>query len=264
VRSSPRARAAFLLFYGALLAWQVDRWCFTPHGIVSTWAARHDGRTVSAGAPGGVSQTFDMAADGLDGVWLHPAIAGGAARGELLVDLLQVHGETRQRLLRVAVPATDVSNGVALHVPFRPIRASRGITYQVDVRHVHMADGPAIDLAVTRENLVRTGRLFVDGREQWGDLVFETSSRRATLPYWMHEVLRPWPAWVRAWPTIALVLLFFNAVLAWACALATGLGEPTQPSIRVADAPAGMVGRARSPNAAPSMAGLGEPALPGA
>ena len=112
----------------------------------------HDGRIASAGSPGGMSQTFEMGADGLDGVWLRPLIVGGAPRGELLVDLLQVQGETRRRLLRVAVPATGRRSGVALHVPFRPIRASRGVTYQVDVRHVHMAGGPAIDLAVTRED----------------------------------------------------------------------------------------------------------------
>ena len=122
-------------------------------------------------------------------------------------------------MLRVAVPAhgREQWRRVARAVPAD--QGSRGITYQVDVRHVHMAEGPAIDLAVTRDDALRAGRLFADGREQWGDLVFETSSRRATLPYWMHEVLRPWPAWVRAWPPIALGLLTFNVVLAWACAL---------------------------------------------
>ena len=222
VRPSSRARAALLLLYGAVLAWQLDRWCFTPHGIVSTWADRHDGRTVSAGSPGGVSQTFEMGADGLDGVWLRPLVTGGAARGELVIDVLQGQGDSRQRLLRVAIPATDVRNDVALHVPFRPIRASRGLSYQMDVRHVHMAGGPAIDLAVTRDDAVGSGRLFADGREQWGDLVFETSSRRATLPYWLHEVLRPWPAWLHAWPAVTLGLLMFNGVLAWACATAVG------------------------------------------
>lgn len=223
VRSSSRARAAFLLLYGALIAWQLDRWCFTPYGLVSTWANRHDGRTASAGSPGGVSQTFEMGADGLDGVWLWPAIAGGVPRGELVVDLLDAQGESRQRLLRVAIPASEVRNATALHVPFRPIRASRGHSYQVDVRHVHMAGGPAIDLAATRDDVVRPGRFFADGREQWGDLVFETSSRRATLPYWLHEVLRPWPAWVQARSTVALAVLIVNLVLAWACARTVGL-----------------------------------------
>jgi len=223
VRSSPRARAAFLLLYGALLAWQLDRWCFTRYGIVSTWADSHDGRTVSAGSPAGVVQTFEMGADGLDGVWLKPVIAGGTARGELVVDLVQVHAGSRQRLLRVAIPATDVRSNAELHVPFRPIRASRGRSYELDVRHVHMAGGAAIDLAATRDDVVRTGRLFADGREQWGDLVFETTTRRATLPYWLHELLRPWPAWVRSWPVVALGLLLFNVVLAAACARAAGV-----------------------------------------
>jgi hypothetical protein len=71
--------------------------------------------------------------------------------------------------------------------------------------------------------------LFADGVEQWGDLVFETSSRRATLPFWIHEVLRPWPAWVSAWPTVVGALVIFNAVLAWACAHAVGVvgADPT-------------------------------------
>jgi hypothetical protein len=224
VRSSPRARAAFLLLYGALLAWQLDRWCFTPHGLVSTWANRHDGRTASAASPGGVSQTFGMGADALDGVWLRPVVASGVPRGELVVDLLlQGQGAALRRLERVAIPASDVRDVAALHVPFRPIRASRGLMYQVNVRHMHLADGPAIDLATTRDDALRSGRLFVDGREQWGDLVFETSSRRATLVYWLPEILRPWPAWVQAWPAIILGLLIVNGVLAWACAMAVGL-----------------------------------------
>jgi hypothetical protein len=116
-----------------------------------------------------------------------------------------------------------------------------------------MADGPAIDLAVTRDDVVRAGRLFVDGREQWGDLVFETTTRRATLTYWLHEVLRPWPAWVRAWPTIAVALAIFNAVLAWACALAVGVLGPAadaQAPADVAPLQAGVSSCATAPSAA--------------
>lgn len=223
VRPSPRARTAFLLLYGALLAWQVDRWCFTRHGVVSTWAARHDGREVSAGSPRGVLQTFVMGADGLDGVWLRPLVTGGAPRGELLVDLLQWQGDSPQRLMRVAVPAAEAVRGDTLHVPFRPMRASRGVTYQLHVRHVHAGNGPPIRLATSRADAVRGASLFADGVEQWGDLVLETSSRRATLPYWLHEVLRPWPGWVRSVPAVIATLAIFNLVLGWACARAAGL-----------------------------------------
>jgi hypothetical protein len=223
----------FVLLYGALLAWQIDRWLFTPHGIVSTWAERSSGATVSAGSPAGVSQTFLMGADGLDGVWLRPTVTGGEPRGELLVDLSLVRDGFRVRLERVVLPARDVPRHRSLHVPFAAVRASRGVRFAIDIRHLHGEAGGTVALAASREDRVRDGRLFADGVEQWGDLVFETSSRRATLPYWLAEILRPWPAWVRSWPAVALALLSFNGLLAWASARATGLvGEASDAPVR--------------------------------
>ncbi len=222
MRSSPRARAAFLLLYGALVAWQIDRWSCTPHGLVSSWSGRHDARAVSAASADGIFQTFTMGADGLDGVWLRP-VASGQPHGDLVVDLVQVTGGARVRLQRVALPASGLTSRRSLHVPFRPTRASRGVQYALALRHLHAEGGPPVTFAVTRDDLLPGARLFADGVEQWGDLAFETSSGRATLPYWIHEVLRPWPGWARAWPTVVLGLLLFNGVLAWACAVAVGL-----------------------------------------
>jgi hypothetical protein len=222
VRSSPRARAAFLLLYGALLAWQIDRWFFTSHGLVSTWDKRHDAVVASAGSPDGISQSFTMGADGLEGVWLRPLTNGRPAVGDLIVDLSQVQGLARVRLERVAVPAADIVSGGNLYVPFRQIRSSRGQAYELNIRHVHASNGPALEFLVAREDGLAAGRLFADGVEQWGDLVFEINAGRSTLPYWLHEVLRPWPAWVRSGVVIGLVLLLFNLLLVWSCAAATG------------------------------------------
>ncbi len=221
MRPSSRAWAAFLLLYGALLAWQTNRWFLTPHGLVSSWAHRQDGLSASAGSPRGLTQTFVMGADGLDGVWLRP-VFGGPTRGDLLVDISEVRGEARVRLERVVVRAADASSG-SLRVPFRPQRHSRGVAFELLLRHVNVGDGAPLSFAVTRDDRVPRGRLFVDGEEQWGDLVFETTASRATLPYWLHEILGPWPAWMRAWPTVMAVLALFNLVLAWSCALAVGL-----------------------------------------
>ena len=226
--SSSRPRAAFCLLFGALVAWQVDRWFFIPHGIVSTWAGRNDDRTVSAGSPDGVVQTFTMGADGLDGVWLRAATGGVRPAGDLLVDLSERRGPVATRLERVAVPAADVASARDYRVRFREQRDSRGRTYELRVRHVRFEGGPALDVAVTRDDLLDAGRLFAEGRERWGDLVFATSARRATLPYWLHEVLRPWPAWAHSWPVVTLAVLAFNVVLAWACARATGLIETAE------------------------------------
>jgi hypothetical protein len=223
VRSSPCARAAFLLLYGALLAWQIDRWFVTSHGVASTWDHRHDVLTVSAGSPGGISQTFAMGADGLDGLWLRPRTDGRRASGTLIVDVLQVEGKARVRVERVSLPAAGIVPGRNLRVPFRPMQQSGGRVYQVGIRHLQATGGPALEFCATRQDTLPGARLLADGVEQWGDLVLETSARRASLRFWLHEVLRPWPAWVAAWPTVVIALLLFNAALAWACAQAAGL-----------------------------------------
>ncbi|BCS34712.1 hypothetical protein TBR22_A39380 [Luteitalea sp. TBR-22] len=181
---------------------------------------------MSAASPQGVSQSFAMGADGLDGVWLRPLVSTGVPRGELLVDLLDTTDGSPRRVERVVVPAAAAVRDTSLRVAFRPIRASRGRNFRIDLRHVNLGDGPGLDFAASRGDVLPAGRLVAGGVEQWGDLVFETVSRRATLPYWLHEVLRPWPVWARSWPFIVAVLLAFNLVLAWACAIATGvLGE---------------------------------------
>jgi hypothetical protein len=224
VRAPPRSRTAFLLLYGALLVWQIDRWCFTPHGLASTWTARGDDRQVTAASPRGVSQAFTMGADGLDGVWLRPRPSVATPQGDLIVDLLDVQADAPTRVERVIVPAAEAVRSTSLHVPFRQVRASRGRHYRLDVRHVNVGDGPGVELATSRDDTLPGGRFFADGTEQWGDLVFETSSRRATLPYWLHEVLRPWPAWLRSWPVIAFVMVTVNLVLAWTVSVATAPG----------------------------------------
>lgn len=221
--SRSRAWAAFLLLYGALLAWQVDRWCFTHYGLVSSWSHRPAAATVAAASPRPVQQTFVMGADGLDGLWLDARTDGRLPVGELIVDLHEVTPAGAVRLARASLPAADAVQGGRVHVPFRPIRASRGHRYRVDVRHLHAEPGPSIELGVTRDDELRRMPLAADGVEQWGDLVMQTTSRRATLPYWMHEILAPWPAWVRSPATIAGAVALMNLLLAWACALSVGL-----------------------------------------
>jgi len=253
----------FLLLYAALLAWQIDRWCFTPHGIVSTWQERASAVRVSAGSPGGVTQSFTMGADGFDGVWLRPrAVDGGAPRGLLVVDLETGQDGARRRVERVTVPAADAVKRSSLHVRFTPVRHSRGVPYAITIRHLQGDGGTAIDLAASRVDALRDGRLFADGREQWGDLVFETSSRRATLPYWMHEVLRPWPRWVATWPVVGGGLLAFNVLLAWACARATRGDARVNPEDEAVARPGAALPLAKAVLAACSVAGVVVAAVP--
>jgi len=160
-----------------------------------------------------------MGADGLDGVWLDTPTEGRVLHGDLVVDLLEVTQAGAFRRERVVVGAATVERG-AVHVPFRSIRASRGRRYRLDIRHVRAEPGPSIMLAATRDDALPGAMLIADGVEQWGDLVLETTSRRATLPFWLHEVLAPWPPWLRSPGPVAAVVVLLNVLLLWACGLA--------------------------------------------
>ncbi|MBA2354365.1 MAG: hypothetical protein H0V80_06815 [Acidobacteria bacterium] len=242
MRPSVRAWVVCGLLFGALVAWQVDRWLFTPHGLASTWEARDASGILSAASPAGLTQTFTIGADGFDGIWLRPVLDGTTAvHGDLVVDLHAVAGERRVRLTRLVLPAGEAARPASLHVPLPQIHHSRGRTYQLGLRHVRRGQGPALGFRATRDDVLPTGRCFADGVEQWGDLVLRTSSRRATLPYWLHEVLRPWPAWLRAWPTVLVLVLAFNLLLAWTCASASGVlpqRSAALPAVRAAPVPA--------------------------
>lgn len=233
-----------MLLYGSLLAWQIDRWWFTPWGVASTWASRQAAHVVETGLPGGLSQTFTMDADRFDGVWLRTVVDGTPPRGELVVDLSLVRGDSRTRLERVALPAREAAASRDLRVRFRPVSGSRGARYALDVRHFHGDGGGRLLLAATREDALPDGRLIVGGVEQWGDLVMAATARRAALAARLDDVLSPWPAWMRSWAFAGLVTLACNALLAWACAYAAGLAgvaprETPAPSTRTIDARAG-------------------------
>lgn len=212
-RPSPFGAAVF----GLLLLWQVWRLLFTPHGVASSWTTRAGLPVVSTGGAG-IAQDVLMGADGFDGLWVRVVRDRGAVPRDvrLLVTLSHVRDGNAVPLERRIVALGRVREG-AWHVPFREVRASRGMTLRVGLQHVSSADGNPLALAARPDRAFRAGRFEVDGIEQWGALVFETTSSRATLPYWKDEILAPWPAWVRSWPTVVGVWLLGNVLLAVAC-----------------------------------------------
>lgn len=206
--------------YALLLAWQVWRLLLTPHGVPSTWGAA-DGPAVSIGGRG-VSQVFQMGADGLDGLWVRvrPQPPGASApRGDLLVSLGRLEAGGPVPLDRVVIPAPSIRPG-ARHLPFREVRQARGQRFVVTLRHVGHGDSPPLLLDTRPDDAYPAGRFDANGVERWGDLVFEATATRATLPYWKDEILAPWPVWLGQWHVIAALWLGFNLLLARACAAA--------------------------------------------
>ena len=164
-----------------------------------------------------------MGADGLDGLWVRASEEHRARpplAGRVIVTLARMVDERPVPVLRTVVDAAVVGTGRPVHLPFQQIRASRGQRYRVTLAHAGSDDRGVLRLQARRSDAHPGARFFVNGVEQWGDLLFETSAGRATLPYWKHEVLAPWPSWVQSWWTVGGVLLLVNLLLARACAIA--------------------------------------------
>lgn len=223
---SPRlfgpSRGRIVGLFGLLLLWQVWWLLLTPYGLASTWTHDDDLRVVSAGGAG-VSQDILMGADGFDGVWVRaaPSHAGGRPlAGQVLITLAHVVDGRPSPVERQVMDAAALGTGRPVHLRFAPIRSSRGERFRLALTHAASDDAGVLHVLARRSDAHPHARFLVDGREQWGDLLFETSARRATLPYWKHEVLGAWPAWMQSWWTIALVILGFNLLLVRACAMA--------------------------------------------
>jgi hypothetical protein len=228
VCAARRRRLVFLLLFGGLLALQVWRLAFTPHGVTTTWTRAGDALLVAATGQG-VTQEFLMGADGLAGVRMQPVGAGvndGGLTGTVVLTLADITTGVPVPVARRAVPVAEVVADQAFQFRIPEVRDSRNRRFALRVQHVGAADDRPLRLRARRDDAHPHGRFVVDSQERWGALVFDTVSRRATLPFWKHEVLRPWPSWVRSWWTIAAALLLFNAALAWASAVAVGFGVP--------------------------------------
>ncbi len=228
------SRARFVVLYGLIVLWQVWWLLLTPHGLASTWTRGHD-LDVASTAGAGVSQEILMGADGLDGLWVRAASEHRGRpplRGQVIVTLARVIDGQPIPVLRSDVEAARLGTGRPVHLPFRQIRASRGQRFRVTLAHTGSDDRGVLYLQARRSDAHPDARFFVDGVEQWGDLLFETSAGRATLPYWKHEVLAPWPSWMQSWATVGAVLLLVNLLLARACAVAARRGVAAHDAVR--------------------------------
>jgi hypothetical protein len=216
---SGHARARFLLVFGALVFLQAWRLLCTPYGLASTWTRTSSDLVVVSADGRGVVQDFVMGADGLDGIWVRPRPSSRPLTGQVVLTLGEVGRDGAAPLLRQArdARAFDTSRPVRLDVP--EIRDARGRRFRMGLMHVGHEGDAVLRLHARRGDALPGAGFTVDGVEQWGDLLFETSARRATLPYWKHEVLGAWPAWGQSWWFIVGVLVAGNVLLARACAV---------------------------------------------
>lgn len=241
---SGHARTRFLLFFGALLIWQVWRLLLTPYGLASTWTRGSDDLALVSAGGRGIVQDFAMGADGLDGLWVRPGPPAGAVTGQVVLTLAELGRDGAVTVLRQVFDARVLDTPRPVRLAFPEIRASRGRLFRFTLMHAGHGGDTALRLRARRADALPGARFVVDGEERWGDLQFETSTRRATLPYWKHEVLGAWPAWVQSWWTVVGVLALFNVLLAAACAAAARAGAASTQVVATHPVPGGAPRRA--------------------
>jgi hypothetical protein len=228
-RRSPTLRAflLFVLIFGALFWWEVSILFYRPMGLPAARRGEHPrllgeiaGRTV-------VSQTFQMQAGGLSGVTVEAAPAGRSVSGDLVFSIVELgpvgpsaaalsrsRAGTLEEVARVVVPAADVVRRSSYLVSFTPIDDSKGKEYQLDVSAPGVSRGHGIALRATRDQAYRGGVLAVEGKEQWGDLVFSTHATRGTLFPTIEYLLRDKPAWMRSRLLLGALIVLYNWALA--------------------------------------------------
>jgi hypothetical protein len=216
-----RRIAAFLLLFGSIFGYEISRLFVVQHGTPRVSPVR--GRTtlirdISGGRE--VAQTFRIDADGFDSITVHARPGRVDVAGDVVFELYdEVSG--RDRLLyRITHPAAKVVAERSFRLRFPAIVSSRGQHFRLLVRAPSTPAEHPIALVANLTNEYDAGRLFVDGRERWGDLVFETSARYATVPWLLDQIMPLGPWWLRTWWFASVLFLFWNAVLAYVCFLA--------------------------------------------
>lgn len=129
-----------------------------------------------------LEQTFVMHADGLEAidVFAHPAAPGaGELRGMVELEL-RVEG-LEGTVVRASVPAATVVAGpyYRWHLPKLDRSAGRVMTLQIALPDGSPGQGLRFERAPPPA--YPSGRLYVSGREQWGDLAFRTRAARARI-----------------------------------------------------------------------------------
>jgi len=173
---------------------------------IGAQVSRPAGETTLAGEVAGertVSQTFRVTEAGLAGITVHARSWSGAATGLVTFELVdETSGASYARTSR-PVDAVLASGGFTVPLPRLGAFARR--RYRLVVAMPVAPPGAGIGLVANRESRYADGALFVNGREQWGDLVFRTVAARPTVASNVDDFLR------RRQPLVASV--WFPAVL---------------------------------------------------
>jgi hypothetical protein len=160
-----------------------------------------------------VSQTMTLEAPGFDRIVVHARPYGRRVSGEVVFELRELAPGGPRLVFRTVRPAAEVTASDSYAVRLPPIEESAHRTYLLQIAAPRTRPGEGIALLAIREDAYPQGASFVGSREQWGDLVFETSASRATIFSGVEHLLRDKSPLLRSRWVLGGVFMLFNWAL---------------------------------------------------
>ena len=122
-----------------------------------------------------VEQQFVVKAQGLSSLTIHPRPASPSPTGTVTLTLRDItRGSDGPVVHRLSEPLAALAQRDALALQFAP-QPSQNRSYALDIAVHGGSDGQGIGLLASRGDGDRRASLLVNGRRQWGNLVFETT-----------------------------------------------------------------------------------------
>ena len=226
-----RRRALFLSTFAILLtmfAWELGR--FPVGGPSSAWSGRAYQVPLTPGAE--IAQTLIIPWQNFGRLRLHVVVQGRPSGGvQVAIDRLgQRDDVVVDRDLRQAqAMVRGVASEADLDLTFPPIRDSAGQRYRLRAVVPVVVDG-TLALAANRDNTYPLGSLYVSGRKEPGDLVFDAYSSISTRGELLRAAIagRPWPfsSPVTFWCLIALFCVTVSRLVVMAAEVTGALPRP--------------------------------------
>jgi hypothetical protein len=174
-------RLAFAGVAGVMVAWQVRALCLEQPGMPQVRpGASAEWLTLVTGST--ADQTMRIRADGFRAIRVRARRDPVQAAGQVVFELADICDvDVERRVFRMVRPATQVTARDRFEIAFPELRHSAGHRYRLRISHITANPTGSIELLVNPVDVFKRESLSVDGRQQPGVLVFETSARMGTL-----------------------------------------------------------------------------------
>ena len=200
----------------AFVAWQGYVVLVAEHGMPENPPGQDAYWVVETAGETTLTQTIEPEILLVNRFVIHARPAGPKPQGDVVFDVLE-GWDAHRLVLRRTVPIEQVVAAPGYEVQFPVIQRPLIYfwSYHLRVSVPQAGPGQGVRLLANRSDTCPAGRLFVGGREQWGDLVFRTGSNRATVFRNLSVYLRagPGPAARPAWLLGAAFAVYGAALL---------------------------------------------------